>query len=144
MTCEHQFVQALKESGNRPAPRRLVILSAVRRADGRIAASDALRRVQRSYSFIDASTVYRTRLASETRVGGGDRLSCEWIDARGRHHPVREGCDMVVEPEDGFADSVSADMLRACGFDARARRPAPFGRRRDRQRAARETETADR
>ena len=68
MTCEHQLVQTLKESGNRPAPRRLMILSAVRRAD----------------------------------------------------------------------------MLRACGFDARARRPAPFGRRRDRPRAARETETADR
>ena len=106
MTCEHQLVQALKESGNRPAPRRLTILSAVRRADGRIAASDAPRRVQRSYSFIGASTLYRTldtltrtRLASETRMGG---------------------------------------------FDARARRPAPFGRRRDRQSAARETETADR
>ena len=84
MTCEHQLVQALKESGNRPAPRLLMILSAVRRADGRIAASEALRRVQRSHSFIGAST--------------------------------------------------------AC----RARRPAPFGRRRDRQSAARETETADR
>ena len=80
MTCEHQLVQALKESGNRPAPRRLVILSAVRRADGRIAASEAPRRVQRSYSFIDA----------------------------------------------------------------RAWRPAPFGRRRDCQSADRETETADR
>jgi len=68
MICEHQLVQALKESGNRPAPRRLMILSAVRRAD----------------------------------------------------------------------------TLRACGFDARARRPAPFGRRIDLQSDARETETADR
>ena len=119
MTCEHQLVQALKESGNRPAPRRLMILSAVRRADGRIA-------------------------ASETRMGGDDRLSCEWLDERGYHHPVRDGCDTVVKPEDRFADSISADMLRAFGFDARARRPAPFGRWRDRQSAARETETADR
>ena len=106
MICEHQLVQALKESGNRPAPRRLMILSAVRRADGRIPASEALRRVQRSHSFIAASavcrtldTLTRTRLASETRMGG---------------------------------------------FDAHARRPAPFGRRRDRQSAARETATADR
>ena len=104
MTCEHQLAQALKESGNRPAPRRLTILSAVRRADGRIVASGASRRVQRSYSFIGASTLYRTldtltrtRLASETRMGG---------------------------------------------FDARARRGAD--NRRDRQSAARETETADR
>ena len=72
MTCEHQLVQALTESGNRPAPRRLMILSAVRRADGRIA-------------------------ASAPRMGG---------------------------------------------FDARARRGAD--NRRDRQSAARETETADR
>ena len=62
MTCEHQLAQALKESGNRPAPRRLMILSAVRRADGHVAASE--------YRTLD--TLTRTRLASETRMGGFD------------------------------------------------------------------------
>ena len=70
MICEDQLVQALKESGNRPAPRRLVILSAVRRADGGVAASE--------YRTFDALT--RTRLASETRMGGFAARETETAD----------------------------------------------------------------
>lgn len=137
MTCEDQLVQALKESGNRPTPQRLMILSAVRHADGHITASEALRRVQSSYPFIDASTVYRTldmlkrmRLVSETRMGG-DSLSYEWIGERRHHHLICERCGAVVELEDGFVDAMSAGILRAHGFAARVQHLALFGNCRD-------------
>ncbi len=137
MTCEDQLAQALKESGNRPTPQRIMILSAVRHADGHITASEALRSVQRSYPFIDASTVYRTldmlkrmRLVSETRMGG-DSLSYEWIGEREHHHLICERCDAVAELDDGFMDAMSADILRAHGFAARVQHLALFGRCRD-------------
>lgn len=57
MSCEDQFVQTPKESGERPAPRRLVILSDVRRADERIAASESARRGRLSCSFMYDSAV---------------------------------------------------------------------------------------
>ena len=85
MSCEDQTVQTLKESGHRPTPQRLMILSALRHSSGHITASEVLEQVKESYSFIDLSTVYRTldmlkqmRLVSETHMGG-DQHSYEWI-----------------------------------------------------------------
>ena len=57
MSCEDQMVRTLKESGHRPTPQRLMILSAVRHSTGHVTAPEILEQVRESYSYIDMSTV---------------------------------------------------------------------------------------
>ncbi len=127
------MVEALKESGHRPTPQRLMILSAVRHAGGHVTASEVLRKVKRSYSFIDMSTVYRTLemlkrmcLVSETHMGG-DQHSYEWIDQVSHHHLICEQCDRVVELDDRFVGALSSEIHETYGFDAHIHHLALFG-----------------
>ena len=56
MSCENETVQALKDSGHRPTPQRLMILSEIRHAKGHVSATQILDQVKKSYPFIDPST----------------------------------------------------------------------------------------
>ena len=133
MSCEDRMAQTLKESGHRPTPQRLMILSAVRHADDHITASEVLDQVKESYSFIDMSTVYRTlemlkgmRLVSETHMGG-DQHSYEWIDQVRHHHLICEQCDKIVELDDRFVGALSSDIKGTYGFQAHVHHLALFG-----------------
>ena len=86
MSCENTTAQALKDSGHRLTPQRLMILSAVRHTNGHVTAAQIIEEVREGYPYIDASTVYRTlgvlkrmRLVSETNMGSGESVY-EWID----------------------------------------------------------------
>ena len=133
MSCEDQTIQTLKESGHRPTPQRLMILSALRHSSGHITASEVLGQVKESYSFIDLSTVYRTldmlkqmRMVSETHMGG-DQHSYEWIDQVRHHHLVCQSCDRVVLLDDAMLESLEANILDTYGFEVDIDHLAVFG-----------------
>ena len=133
MSCEDQMVQTLKESGHRPTPQRLMILSAVRHSSGHVAAADILDQVKASYPYIDMSTVYRTldmlkqmRLISETHMGG-DQHSYEWIEHDRHHHLVCLECDGVIQLDDRFVGALGSEILESYGFEADIDHLALFG-----------------
>ncbi len=133
MSCEDQTIQTLKESGYRPTPQRLMILSALRHATGHITASEVLEQVKESYSYLDLSTVYRTldmlkqmRMVSETHMGG-DQHSYEWIDEVRHHHLVCQSCDRVVLLDDVMLESLGDNILKTYGFEVDINHLAIFG-----------------
>ena len=58
MSCEEMTVQVLKESGHRLTPQRLMVVSAVRHAEGHISASDIANSIKETYPYIDTSTAH--------------------------------------------------------------------------------------
>ena len=133
MSCQEQMVQTLKESGHRPTPQRLMILSAVRHSGGHVTAAEILDEVKESYSFIDTSTVYRTldmlkqmRLISETDMGGG-RYAYEWLDQVRHHHLICQKCDSVIVLDDRFLDTLGGQILDNYGFEPDIDHIALFG-----------------
>ena len=133
MSCQQTAAQALRESGHRLTPQRLMILSAVRHAAGHVTAADILEEVKESYPYIDASTVYRTlsvlkrmRLVSETDMGGGESRY-EWIEQTRHHHLICRGCAHVTLLDDRFLESLGAEILDDYGFRADIDHFAIFG-----------------
>ena len=133
MSCEIETVQALKESGHRPTPQRLMILSEVRHAGEHVTAAQILDRVKTSYPYIDASTVYRTlavlkdmRLVSETDMGVGESMY-EWVERERHHHLICRGCDKVILLDDGNLANLGAKLLEDHGFQADIDHFAIFG-----------------
>ena len=133
MSCEDKIIETLKESGYRPTPQRMMILSALRHAPGHVTAGEVLEQVKESYSFIDLSTVYRTldmlkqmRLVSETHMGG-DQHSYEWIDQVRHHHLVCQGCDGVELLDEGMLRSLGHSILETYGFEVDMDHLAIFG-----------------
>ena len=133
MSCEDQTIQTLKESGYRPTPQRLMILSALRHSLGHITASQVLEQVKESYSYIDLSTVYRTldmlkqmRLVSETHMGG-DQHAYEWIEDIRHHHLICQDCERVVLLDDVMLESLGTNILETYDFDVDIDHLAIFG-----------------
>ena len=133
MSCESATAQMLKESGHRPTPQRLMILSAVRHASGHISATQIIDQVRESYPYIDASTVYRTlsvlkneRLVSETDMGAGESVY-EWLGQVRHHHLICRACGGVTLVDDRYLASLSAEILNDYGFHADIDHFAVFG-----------------
>ena len=133
MSCEDQIIETLKESGYRPTPQRMMILSALRHARGHVTAGEVLEQVKESYSFIDLSTVYRTldmlkqmRLVSETHMGG-DQHSYEWIDQVRHHHLVCQGCDGIELLDEEMLQSLGRGILETYDFEVDIDHLAIFG-----------------
>ena len=133
MSCESATAQILKESGHRPTPQRLMILSAVRHASGHLSASQIIGQVRESYPYIDASTVYRTlsvlkseRLVSETDMGAGESVY-EWLGPVRHHHLICRVCGGVTVADDRYLANLSAEILSDYGFQADIDHFAIFG-----------------
>ena len=133
MSCENATAQALKDSGHRLTPQRLMILSAVRHTNGHVTAAQIMGEVREGYPYIDASTVYRTlgvlkkmRLVSETNMGSGESVY-EWIDQSRHHHLICKSCGGVTLLEDRYVASVGADVMADHGFQADLDHFAIFG-----------------
>ena len=145
MSCEHTTVQALKASGHRLTPQRLMILSAVRHAGAHITAGDIMQQVKESYPYIDVSTVYRTmtvlkqmRLVSETDMGGGESRY-EWIEKARHHHLICRSCDRVSLLDHKYLVTLGTEVLEDYGFQADIDHFAIFGLCEDCQRDAEDT-----
>ena len=133
MSCEQAMVQALKESGQRLTPQRIMILTALRHANGHITASEIRGQVKETYPYIDISTVYRTlsvlkqvRLASETDMGDGE-YRYEWIDDQTHHHLICQECDNIILLDHRHMETLGAEILDGYGFHTDMDHIAIFG-----------------
>ena len=122
MSCEGETLQALKETGHRLTPQRLMILSALRHADTHMTAAQILDQVKESYTYVNVSTVYRTlgvlksmRLVSETDIGGGERLY-EWLDQERHHHLICRECGSLTLLDNKYLEEMGIEVLEEYGF----------------------------
>lgn len=123
MSCETETVQVLRQSGHKATPQRLMILSALRHADGHLTANDIFDQVLQDSPYVDISTVYRTltvlkelRLVSEIDMGSSE-YSYEWVHHRGRHHHlICRNCGAVASLDHTYLENLSAEILAESGF----------------------------
>jgi Fur family ferric uptake transcriptional regulator len=123
LSCETETVQVLRQAGHKLTPQRLMILSALRHADGHLTASEIYEQVRLDYPYVDISTVYRTlgvlkdmRLVSETDMGTGETIY-EWVRQQGRHHHlICRGCGAVASLDDHYLENLGAEILAESGF----------------------------
>ena len=133
MSCENETVQTLKESGHRPTPQRMMILSAVRHTGGHITAAEILDQVKEAYPYIDVSTVYRTlgvlkemRVVSETDMGRSES-TYEWIEQERHHHLICRGCDSLTLLDHKYLESLGTEISENFGFQPDIDHFAIFG-----------------
>lgn len=123
MSCETETVQVLRETGHKATPQRLMILSALRHADGHLTANEIFEQVRMDYPYVDISTVYRTlgvlkelRLVSETDMGAGDTIY-EWVRQQRRHHHlICRSCGGVASLDHTYLEDLGAEILAESGF----------------------------
>ncbi len=133
MSCESETVTALRGSGHKMTPQRMMILTSLRHASGHLTASDIYERVKAAYPYVDISTVYRTltvlkdmRLISETHMGSGD-AAFEWVGAERHHHVICKGCNTVQEIDHRYLEKLGEGLSRDLGFRADIDHFAIFG-----------------
>jgi len=133
MSCESETIDALRESGHKMTPQRMMILTSLRHAPGHLSASQIFDEVREAYPYVDISTVYRTlsvlkdmRLVSETHMGGGD-ATFEWVGPERHHHLICRKCDHVTEIDHKYLDRLGSDISSATGFRADIDHFAIFG-----------------
>ncbi|MCH7836886.1 MAG: transcriptional repressor [Chloroflexi bacterium] len=123
MSCETETVEVLREAGHKLTPQRLMILSALRHAEGHYTATEIYDQVRAEYPYVDISTVYRTlgvlkemRLVSETNMGTGD-TTYEWVrEHRRHHHLICRDCDTVASLDHQYLEDLGAEILAESGF----------------------------
>ncbi len=133
MSCAQATAEAIKESGHRLTPQRLMIVSVLRHAEGHVSAAEVIEQVRESYQYIDISTVYRTlsvlkemRLISETDMGEGE-YQYEWIDQLRHHHLICRKCGNVTPLDHRYLENLSTETLDDYGFQADIDHFAIFG-----------------
>lgn len=124
MSWEDDTIQTLRESGHRLTPQRMLILSALRHANGHMTTSEGLEHVRESYSYIDASTVYRTlgmlknlRLIAETNIGTGESFY-QWLAQNRHHHLICRECGKLTRLDHKCLASLGTEILEEYGFKA--------------------------
>ena len=122
MSCEATTIAIVKNTGHRMTPQRLLILSAIRHANGHVTVSQIGSRVRESYPTIAVSTVYRNlttlralRLVSETRIDGGESQN-EWIDQDKHHHIICRNCSAIVQKDDTYLESLAQSLMKDYDF----------------------------
>ncbi|HXH23126.1 MAG TPA: transcriptional repressor [Dehalococcoidia bacterium] len=124
MSCETETAAALRNSGQKVTPQRMLVLCAVRHRPHHVTAGEVLEDVKRAYPYIDISTVYRTlnaardlRLVNELYRAGGD-TEYEWVGGDRHHHLICRSCGSETRLDDSYLESISMALLADHGFEA--------------------------
>ena len=122
MSCEETTIDILKDTGHRLTPQRLLILSAIRHAEGHVTAAQIQDEVRETYPYVDVSTVYRNLnalrengLITEAHIGSGDS-EYEWIGQDRHHHIVCKNCESILQVDDSYLNSLSDSVMKDYGF----------------------------
>lgn len=123
----------LRRAGHKVTPQRLMIIQALRDADGHVSAAQIAEEVRAHYPVVDLSTVYRTldvlkrmRVATEIDLGTGDAMF-EWVPQQPHHHLVCTSCGRMTNLDHSYLEELG-DRLRAeLGFTASLDHFAVFG-----------------
>jgi Fur family ferric uptake transcriptional regulator len=124
MSCETETAAALRTSGQKVTPQRMLVLCAVRHRRHHVTAGGVLEDVKRSYPYIDISTVYRTlnaardlRLVNELNRTGGE-TEYEWVGGDRHHHLICRACGAETQLDDSYLASIATALLDDHGFEA--------------------------
>ncbi len=133
MSCEPDTAAILRAAGQKVTPQRLIILTALRHAEGHVTAAQLLEAARKSYPYVDASTVYRTlasakelRLVAETNMGSGETLY-EWQGTHRHHHLICRRCGQVASLDEEHLAVLTTTLERETGFHADLDHVAIFG-----------------
>jgi Fur family ferric uptake transcriptional regulator len=134
MGCETETVEVLREAGQKLTPQRLMILSALRHADGHVTAGGLFEEVRSAYPYVDVSTIYRTlgvlrdlRLVSETNMGSGE-TTYEWVGDKVRHHHlICRDCGSVASLDHRYLEDLGIEIMAESGFKPDIEHFAIFG-----------------
>ena len=133
MSCEDDTADLLRRAGHKMTPQRLMIVRALRHAEGHLSAAQIVDQVRGDYPFVDVSTVYRTldvlkrmRLATSTDMGSGDVLF-EWVPDQPHHHLICTGCGHVSEIEHRYLLGLEESVRDDFGFSPDMHHFAIFG-----------------
>lgn len=129
--------EALRKKGVPLTPQRLMILSVLEGSHDHVSAEDVFREVQKSYPYLNVSTVYRTLdllkeldLVTVTDMGGGILRYHTAVDS-GHHHLICHRCGVTIELEDSALEPVRQSIDAAYGFEAQMHHFAIWGLCRD-------------
>jgi Fur family ferric uptake transcriptional regulator len=123
----------LNELGYRMTPQRMMILSAVEKADDHISAEEIYAQVRSRYPHVNVSTVYRTLdllkelgLVTETDMGDG-RVRYHSIGKGQHHHLVCEQCGETVDIEEAMLAPLGTEIQQKYDFRVNMKHLAFFG-----------------
>ncbi len=133
MSCEDDTADLLRRAGHKMTPQRLMIVRALRHAEGHMSATQIAEDVREHYPFVDVSTVYRTldvlkrmRLATSTDMGSGD-VVFEWAPEQPHHHLICTSCGGVAELGHEYLDGLESRIDADFGFAPDLHHFAIFG-----------------
>lgn len=133
MAKTEDTISKLSSQGYRLTPQRLMILSAVDKADDHISTEEIYMQVCDQYPNLNISTVYRTlellkdlELVTETDLGDG-RVRYHSIKKGHHHHLVCHKCGKTIDMNESVLSPLKAALLMEYGFDAELRHMAIFG-----------------
>jgi Fur family transcriptional regulator, ferric uptake regulator len=133
MSCEDETAELLRRAGHKMTPQRLLILRALRHAEGHVSAAQIAEQVREEYPFVDVSTVYRTldvlkrmRLATATDMGAGDAMF-EWAPEQPHHHLICTSCGVVAELDHSYLECLSGRIQTEFSFEPDLHHFAIFG-----------------
>jgi len=128
-----ELQEALRKSGQRLTPQRMMVLSALAEQDGHVSAETILELVKPEYPYINLSTVYRTLdmlvelgLVAETDLGSGVR-QFEILGTHPHHHLICQRCGGTVEIDDETLQPLRERLQTLYGFEPRMDHFAIFG-----------------
>jgi Fur family ferric uptake transcriptional regulator len=128
-----ELQEALRRSGQRLTPQRMMVLSALAQQDGHVTAETILELVRPDYPYINLSTVYRTLdmlvevgLVAETDLGGGVR-QFELMGSKPHHHLICQRCGHTIEIGDDTLQPLRERLQQRYGFEPRMDHFAIFG-----------------
>jgi len=123
----------LQEKGHRLTPQRMLVIEALRNADGHISAEEIYEHLHSCYPYANISTVYRTLellkkldLVMETNFGEG-YVRYHVAEKGHHHHLVCRSCGKIIDLEESVLYPLKDTLLQEYGFDADLRHLAISG-----------------
>jgi Fur family ferric uptake transcriptional regulator len=124
MQDQQATIEALRGSGHRLTPQRVMVLSAIGDLGGHVSVDEIHQQVLKQYPYIDVATVYRTvgllkRLHVVNEVLRGGVGHYELADPADRHHHmVCEHCGRAIHIPTHYLDALHDQLVAETGFDA--------------------------
>ena len=130
---QFEVIQRLKEYGYRLTPQREIMLSVLAKNNKHLSAEEVLRRVRRTYPYLNKSVVYRNLelltelgLVSQTNLGQG-AIEFELHQHPHHHHIVCRHCHHSAEVAPELFGGLELELRKRYGFAADLDHLAIFG-----------------
>lgn len=122
MTRHSETLQALRETGHRLTPQRVMVLSAIADCRGHVGADEVFERVRQAYPYVDMATVYRTlqllvKLHMVTEIQSGSVTRYELVQGKRHHHMVCEACGATFDLPPQYLDALRERLVAEVGFE---------------------------